>query len=438
MPSPNPERSLAIRVALHERVIKRRSDVLAKITGTDATAEAERKKQTEFFQLGPLLSSGAACVSQIQMATHIVKGIHPDPRIKASTNLNVDPSALPDISLVGSHSLVRNVQVDATGNGAFNKKVFEIFSLLQTRFEDSTILALLKQGDADAAAALSDDPSQAAKIASELAGIDEPRCVGAASHTLAKQIYWPVGSDPHDDSGYHLLAPLYPTSLVHRFYLTLQEDRFGEPAKAAREARKANAWHERPVREYPNMAVQKLGGTKPQNISQLNSERRGENCLLASLPPVWQSLKVKPLLNVDSLFKVFGSRREVRTFAEHLRRFLEVDPARNKEARHRRDELVDALLDELMQFTAEVHTLDAGWSADPQCDLPPHQCAWLDPDATGVTQGDLIDRIASDFANWLNAQLRDPLPIGDAEYLYWCKLARDLFKQEEREATHGQ
>jgi CRISPR-associated protein Csy1 len=438
MPSPDLERSLAIRAALHERIIKRRSEVLAKITGTDAAAEAERKKQTEFFQLGPLLRSGAACVSQIQMATHIVKGSHPDPRIKTSTNLNVDPSALPDIPLVGSHSLGRNVQVDATGNGAFNRKIFEIFSLLQTRFEDSPILTLLKRGDADATAALSDDPLQAAEIASELAGIDEPRCVRAASHTLAKQIYWPVGPDPHDDSGYHLLAPLYPTSLVHRFYLTLQEDRFGEPAKAAREARKTNAWHERPVREYPNLAVQQLGGTKPQNISQLNSERRGDNCLLASLPPVWQSLKVKPLLNVESLFKVFGSRREVRTSAGQLRQFLAADPAKNIQTRQRLHDLVDALLDELMQFTAEVHTLDAGWSADSQCDLPSHQCAWLDPDATDVTQDGLIDRIASDFANWLNAQLRDPLPIGDAEYLHWRKLARDLFKQEEREATHGQ
>lgn len=37
-------------------------------------------------------------------------------------------------------------------------------------------------------------------------------------------------------------------------------------------------------REYPNLAVQKFGGTKPQNISQLNSER-GWQQLSAGLSP---------------------------------------------------------------------------------------------------------------------------------------------------------
>ena len=119
-----------------------------------------------------------------------------------------------------------------------------------------------------------------------------------------------------------------------------------------------------PVHEYPHLAIQKLGGTKPQNISQLNSERRGDNCLLASLPPVWQSPTIKPVLGVASLFEVFRWRREVRTLAAHLRRFLEGDPARNEDTREHRDELVETLLDELMQFTAEVQTLAPGWSAD--------------------------------------------------------------------------
>jgi CRISPR-associated protein Csy1 len=190
------------------------------------------------------------------------------------------------------------------------------------------------------------------------------------------------------------------------------------------------------VREYPNLAIQKLGGTKPQNISQLNSERRGDNCLLASLPPVWQSLTVKPLFGVDSMFKVFGWRRQVRTLAADLRHFLEADPDPNLETRTRRDEVVANLLDELMQFSAEVHTLDPGWSADVQCDLSPAHIAWLDPQGTDVAIADVIDRIAGDFANWLNAQLRDPLPTGDAEYLHWRKQARELFKHEERKGPN--
>ena len=118
-----------------------------------------------------------------------------------------------------------------------------------------------------------------------------------------------------------------------------------------------------------------------------------------------------------------------------MRRFLEADPARNLETRTRRDEMIESLLDELMQFAAEVQTLEPGWTSDPQCELSPAHRAWLDPVGVDTVPSDLIDRIASDFANWLNGQLREPLPMGDSEYLHWRKQARDLFKQEEREGA---
>lgn len=435
MSPPDPERSAAIRECLQEQVAMRLNFVLAKIDGTDARAESERKKQRDFYQLQPLLDSSAECVRQIQMATHIIKGVHPDLKVKTATSLRVACEALAALPLVGSHVLGASAEVDATGNGAFNKKIFEVFLLLTTEFQGSRVLDLLRAGDGDASAALGSTATSAADIAVQLADIEAPRCEKPASHTLAKQLYWLVGTDPHDDARYHLLAPLYPTSLVHRFYRTLQDDRFSENAKAARDARKAGTWHERPVREYPNLAIQKLGGTKPQNISQLNSERHGDNYLLASLPPVWQSPAVKPVFGAASLFDVFRWRPLVRTLTAQLRRFLESDPARNQETAVRRDELVESLLDELMQFTAESRSLEPGWTIDPRCELSPTHRIWLDPDATHEAVPDLIDSLAGDFANWLNHQLREPLPMGDAEYLHWRQLAHELFKEAEREGA---
>lgn len=435
MSPPDPRRSAAIRECLQEQVAMRLNFVLAKIDGTDAKAESERKKQRDFYQLQPLLDSSAECVRQIQMATHIIKGVHPDLKVKTATNLRVACETLTALPLVGSHVLGASAEVDATGNGAFNKKMFEVFLLLTTKFQGSRILDLLRAGDGDASAALGSTATSAADIAAELADIEASRCAKPASHTLAKQLYWPVGTDPHDDAGYHLLAPLYPTSLVHRFYRTLQYDRFSENAKAARDARKAGTWHERPVREYPNLAIQKLGGTKPQNISQLNSERRGDNFLLASLPPIWQSSAVRPVFGAASLFDVFRWRPLVRTLTAQLRRFLESDPARNQETAVRRDELVGSLLDELMQFTAGFQSLEPGWTIDARCELSPSHRIWLDPDATQEAVPDLIDSLASDFANWLNHQLREPLPMGDAEYLHWRQLARELFNEAEREGA---
>ncbi|WP_338034931.1 type I-F CRISPR-associated protein Csy1 [Lamprobacter modestohalophilus] len=382
------------------------------------------------FEPAAWLKDAAHRSGQIQVVTHSLKPLHPDAK---GTSLFREPTSLEALEEVGSHVLGDDFEIDVVGNAA----ALDVYKFLKIEYDGRTLLSLALEQDADLAAALDDNLDLAHAWMQAFAGLAQPR-LPLRSHTHAKQIYWLVGPDPHDDTGYHLLAPLYPTSLVHRVYQTLQDDRFSEDAKAARAARKAQQWHERPVHEYPNLAVQKLGGTKPQNISQLNSERRGDNVLLASLPPVWQSLTIKPLLAVESLFNVFGWRREVKTLMRQLCQFLESDPANNLRTRQRRDALVDALIDELIQFSAELRTLEPGWSTDPECALPPTQRAWLDPDADAEQQqhDDITDRLADDFSRWLNNRLRQPLPLGDPEYLYWRKLAGEQLRQYAWEVGH--
>lgn len=292
---------------------------------------------------------------------------------------------------------------------------------------------------------MSDDPAQAQAWLQAFATLTEPRG-RVTSHTLAKQLYWQIGDDVQAADSYHLLSPLYASSLAHRVYETLQDDRFSEAAKAARDARKANTFSERPVHEYPQMAAQQLGGTKPQNISQLNSERRGNNCLLASLPPVWRSTDLKPLLNTDSMFHRYSRRPEVRQAVKDLLAFLKTDPTRNVATRSKRAAWVNLLIDEFLQFTAELRSLEPGWSQTPQCKLTESECRWLDDDGVNVTDAeldrvrptDIPERICAAFANWLNAQLRPPLPMGDPEFLAWRNAMMEEIKAQEREGTHAE
>jgi CRISPR-associated protein Csy1 len=227
-------------------------------------------------------------------------------------------------------------------------------------------------------------------------------------------------------------------------YLTIQDDRFSEEAKAARLAKKDGTFSERPVREYLQLAVQSLGGTKPQNISQLNSERRGDNFLLASLPPVWRSVDLKPLLGTDSMFHRYGRRDEVRQIVKVLLAFLKTNPTAKLETRDQRKEWVNALIDEFLQFTTELRSLSPGWSQVPECRLVSAEIHWLDPE--GVEQActqsglplptDTAERVSALFANWLNAQLRDPLPMDDATFLEWRNQMYEQIKAEEREGRH--
>ena len=432
MSTTDPAKSNAIRALILGFLDQRLSDKLEKLEKEERRKglpadEAKRSELRGQFMPAVWLDDAARRVSQIQAVTHSLKPIHPDAK---GSSLFREPSGLPALAEVGSHCLGAQFDTDVVGNAA----ALDVYKFLKLSLDDRSLLDLACAQDPDLAHALSDDGEQAAQWLDAFASLANARGM-PSSHTQAKQVYWLIGSDPHDEQQFHLLAPLYPTSLAHRVYQLLQDDRFSDEAKAARAARKAGDHHDRPVREYSNLAIQKFGGTKPQNISQLNSERRGENALLAALPPVWKSSEFRPILQSASLFKAFGQRKAVWQQARALRLFLAADPAPTVDTRRQRAERVDNLIDELVQFTAGMHTLPAGWTQADDCQLSLAHRQWLDPQGAGLGADSPGEQVAEDFANWLNAQLRPPLPVGDPEFLAWRKLAREAVKAFEREAA---
>ncbi|AGX88283.1 CRISPR-associated protein Csy1 [Candidatus Symbiobacter mobilis CR] len=426
-------RQAALRLLITDFLSQRLESKLEKLPPDDP----KRADLQRDFAPAAWLEDAARRAAQIQVVTHSLKPIHPEAK---GTNLYCPPDALAPVPVVGSHCLTDDFAGDVVGNAA----ALDVYKFLKQEHEGQTLLALAVSGDVDWAQALSDDPAQAQAWMSAFASLATPHG-NPTSHTLAKQLYWPVGDDLHDDAGYHLLAPLYASSLAHRLYQTLQDDRFSDEAKAAREARKADLVSERPVRDYPNLAVQQLGGTKPQNISQLNSERRGQNSLLASLPPMWRSVELKPLWGTESMFPRYKSRPAVKENLGALLAFLKTDPKRNVDTRDRRAAYVDNLIDDFLQFTAEVRTLEPGWSCNNKCRLPAEQAYWLDPEGAAQADAELgrppptdtHERICEAYANWLNAQLRDPLPMGDPEFEAWRKAMQEHILAEEREGLHA-
>ncbi|MFM2067098.1 MAG: hypothetical protein RLZZ584_2007 [Pseudomonadota bacterium] len=424
MPTPDPQRVAELRALIADFLKKRLDDKLDKIKDDAEDAASRRADLLAQYQPSTWLEDAAQRVAQIQVVTHTLKPIHPDSK---GSSLYSPPDLLPALPVVASHVLGADFAGDVVGNAA----ALDVYKLLKLGHQGHSLLALMQAKDADLAAAFSSEPDQAQRWMEAFAGIVQPRG-RVASHTHAKQIYWLAADklDPHDDASFHLLAPLYASSLAHRVFLTVNEHRFGDGVKEARQARREGAHSDVVLHDYPQMAIQKLGGTKPQNISQLNSERRGENILLASLPPVWLSAEVAPLLNTDSMFRRYERRPETRRLVRTLLDFLKSDPAPTVETRQQRTELVDALIDELLQFAAELRSsLPPGWSQHPECDLGAAERHWLDPEgvaaaceAGGLARPvDSAERISHGFANWLNAQLRDPLPMGDPEATEWRK-----------------
>lgn len=385
--------------------------------------DSKRGDLTAQYQPAAWLEDAARRVRQIQAVTHALKGVHPDAR---GTNLYVEPSSMAPHAVVGSHVLGTDFASDVVGNAA----ALDVYKFLKLEIDGRTLLDWLSLDDPAAVRALSDDDSKAQEWRSAFVGLTQAREEAAASHVLAKQVYWLAGKDAADDAHYHLLAPLYATTLAQSVHETLQEDRFGDANKAARAARREGKEHESAFRDYPALAVRKLGGTKPQNISQLNSERSGVSYLLGSLPPQWNLSVPRQLWRVTSVFGPTLMRHgDVRAILRGLLRFLQKDPPPNVETRDRVETYVGNLIDELVAMAGEIRrSLPKGWTADPRCTLVYAEQLWLDPwraEDDSQFRRDWISmdwpaQIGHRFGNWLNARLKTYFPyVGDVEHRHW-------------------
>jgi CRISPR-associated protein Csy1 len=408
-----------------------------KLDALKGDQDEQREKLRMRFQPDTWLASAAHRVDWIQQVTHALKFSHPFAQGTSLSSLG-NPQANP--WELGTHTLGENLQPDVVGNAAG----LDVYPFLCLKVEGKTLHERAMDQDPSLSAALSDDPETAGQWMAAFANLAQPKD-RLATHTYAKQVYWPLGQ-----GRYHLLAPLFPTSLVHVVWEQLSQDRFSDESKAARQARHDQRTHEHGYCEYPNLAVQNFGGANAQNLGKLNVKRNGANWLLPSLPPQWQSAPVYPPLRVESIFpRRFGNRKPVKELTRILREFLESVEGRQHNNVHihdKRAELVRCILDELLQFAAELQELDSDWSLDPNCKLNAAEQCWLNPKraesdpefAAKYQRGEWQAEVCLRFAQWLNASLgTGKLLLGLVESLAWQTLLDDELKLIRWELDHG-
>jgi len=423
------DRGKAFRVAIAGFIEARRE---AKLKGKEEEGDISAK-----YDYNAWLADAARRVGQIQAVTHVLKATHPDAR---GSSLHVRPDALPRRAEIGTHVLGDDFAEDVVGNAA----ALDIFKFLKIEVEGRRLLDCMQTGDADLRSALHPDAGTATAWMMAFSGLVRGD-THPASHEAAKQLYWLVDGPPTEDEAYHLLQPLFSSSLAHAVHAEIQDARFGEDNKAARQAFRAKEAHETSYRDYHNLVVRKLGGTKPQNVSQLNSERGGINYLLASLPPSWDIEQPRKLLNLESAMDRLAWFPGVRDTVDQLASFLLSNPPPTEATRRKRTELAQELGAQLAIFAVETQVrFEPGWTRNERCTLPLHQQVWLDPERVELDQrpqpelaaedeafvavwefGDWPDQVASDFANWLNDRLRSAglVAVGDAEYRHWARHA---------------
>lgn len=416
-------RALRFREAINDFITARRDD---KLKG-DGTPEQMAK-----YEYTTWLADAARRVSQIQSVTHVLKGTHPDAR---GTSLYCKPEELKQLDEIGTHSLGQNLSADVQGNAA----ALDVYKLLKIEVDGASLLDRLFSKDADLHRALSPDDKEANQWAEAFRNLIRSTD-SFSSHSRAKQLYWCTSDEPTDDSGYHMLQPMFPSSLLHQVHLDIQTARFGERNKDARQAFRIKAAHANEYRDYRGLVARKLGGTKPQNISQLNSERGGVNYLLASLPPAWTQEKPRNFFYVETALKRFYQFEGVYPLIKQLLDLLANKPEATMKTRQKRDRIEQALGESLVAFALHAqYQFTPGWTREPGCRLPLCEQLWLDPGRAelplrsgheeedqafkdALTWGDWQDQVAGRFANWLNSVLRNHgLPVGDIEHQHWAR-----------------
>ena len=424
-----------------------------KLEAHDKTAEAslakagesEREQETNRLQglrralvtqYSPInwLTDAAKRASQIKMVTHAAKYTHSD--TKSSGVFLTEPSTTKAPTHISSYCY-SPLPADVTGNAA----ALDVAGLLLLQHGKSTLLDEIKCGDSPSLRALAENNDTLYK--EWLQGFQTVlQATELRSGQLSKQLYFPI-----KDGGYHLISPLFASSLTHVLHERINSHLFSDTAKEARDARRKKLPHPSPVLFFPSMAIQSFGGTKPQNISRLNTQRYGRAYLFSAQPPVWKKQPFLPVSSKEAFWKEYERRSYPLRLAlqAHLAKHFGRTSA--LDIRTKRSQLVDEFIDLLWLLAADIQqqTQRAGWSK--QSKIPWAEQLWLDPYratfdeefATERSQGDWQASIARRFALQLNQIIDNAntppkkkhpatLKTGEDEFNEWHKLVLERLR----------
>lgn len=376
-----------------------------------ATIAAERRELERRFEPEVWLTDAAKRAWQNFLpVTHAAKYSHGENK-GSSYRINTNV-----IEGYFNTSAVDELTLDVVKNAA----VFDLAILFLTNIEGTSLLSFLQQKDARPFSCFTNEPIL---LALWIEGFSKALNEDLSLHKYAKQNYFPVGD------GYHLLSPLFATSLVHAMHQKLIAFRFGDDVKAIWKARREKSWHPGTLTLFPDSAEIHFGGTKPQNISYLNSVRGGRSWLLSCQPPQWKKAE-KPPTTLRSIFTSGGQfdRRANSTVQLLVSLLTRTGDYTNVRIREARDEYIDALIDLLFVVASELQR-DTWQNWTISCPrLASHQQLWLDPWRTKNDEVFRLERdkddwqagVAEDFALWLNTRLRKGLKdIGKVEEREW-------------------
>lgn len=333
-----------------------------KIKSNTSEDEARQFQQeaTDAFALSSWLPDAAKRARQLSLVSHPAKFTHPGAK---TSSLIADATRQADGFLRTGNV---EVELDVFGNAA----AMDVYKFLMLKLGDEkTILQHLEEDSETIQSQLTMNAATLEELKTGLLAIKQNDNAHAVTSGRVKQVYFPVDDD------YHLLSVLTPSSMMFKLRDRINEIRFSEDAKAAREAKRGNKSYD-DYHELYDLTAIGFGGTKPQNISVLNSQNGGVAYLLSSMPP-----KLDPRRTNPPRDNFFGKYLNPNRYADEFEK-LQTELTRDWNNIHIRNKIkwqIKQIFFLLIDRSWEVRYLPAGWSDSSHYQALPHsQKIWLD------------------------------------------------------------
>jgi len=396
----------AIKEFFAERKFGRLKDKVKASMSEEEKAEIEQAAE-EKFSMDEWLPDAARRVAQLSMVSHPSKFSHPSSK---TSPVLARATKMADGFLRTGNS---KATLDVFGNAA----ALDVYKFLSLELDDGkTILEHVEQGSEKAREQLAINTATFEDIQEGLLAIKQGGDTVFTSGKV-KQVYFPC------HGGYHLLSILTPSGLMFELRSRVDDMRFSEETKEARKLKRNSDHSDTGFDDLYNLSMIGYGGTKPQNISILNSQNGGKTYLLPCLPPVLQKRDVRlPRYNF------FTNTLWVGRFKESFSRLhnLMQQERNNSNIRQRRDSILRSIIDQGINVMWSIRNHEAGWSqTEHYSHLPAHQKIWLDNVWLQEREESEIwlNKVVEEFSRWIvlshnKLQGKQGSPWGDEEMLH--------------------
>lgn len=248
-----------------------------------------------------------------------------------------------------------------------------------------------------------------------------------ATDTHLRQVYFPIA-----EGKYHLLSVMPSSSLALEMYQRIRAIN-GHKIDCCN---KKSENYGKPCEEVTGLTMIGFGGSKPLNISALNSRCGGKTYLLSSLPPSLPARKIR--LPKSDFFRESIWYKQQSSALYRLHAYMKQD--RNTiEIRQAIHDLVDEMISAVLFAAYQIRAEKIGWNEEEAySQLPAAQKIWLD-DAYAEERKETswADDISSSFARWVIRSYEkllgeDAIKLGDAEHGFIKKQMETVLKDEVR------